>query len=126
MTTNNENGFVPKPPRTKRLNRNMLIVIFAVILVLVLYIFIEALSVPQRSGGSGSIQVHKSLVAKATSQIKQLPDSYADAAKINQYLGRDLAPKVVTKVPPELQAQITHPMFLSAFRFPEIRISGKS
>lgn len=103
---NDSDAFKAPLPKTKRLNRNLIMLLVAIVLIVVIYIFIEALSEPQTSQQkAGQITANKSVVSKDTTKISALPDSYGDGAKINAILGRN-KPQAQIKIPQSIKNQI--------------------
>jgi len=100
-----------KLPKVTRLNRNTILVLSGIVLLIVIGIFISALS---GSGGdtstlpSANVKPSVSVVKANTNPLKNLPGSYADAQAIDNLLNRNQPPKIVNQIPPELQSEISN------------------
>ncbi len=110
MAKNNQEkiSLSPKPPRVTRLNRNTIMLLSGIVLIVVIFIFVSALtnSQPTSTVPQSNIKPTVSVVKLDQSGVQGLPSSYADASEINQLLNRNQPPKIVQQIPPQLQSEI--------------------
>ena len=100
----------PKIPKVTRLNRNTIMLISGILLIVIIFIFVSALSNSEPSANVPKSNIKPSVGSVLTPDMNTmngLPSSYADATGINNLLNRNQPAKVVMQIPPELQSQIT-------------------
>lgn len=110
MAKNNSEKLLisPNPPKVTRLNRNMIMLLSGIVLLVVILILVSALnnSEPSSTVPQSNIKPVTTVVKLNTNPVQSLPSSYADATEINNLLNRNQPPKIVQQIPPQLQSQI--------------------
>lgn len=99
-----------KLPKVTRLNRNTILILSGLVLLIVIGIFISALSntAPSSNLPTANVKPSSSVVKANLNPLKDLPGSYTDAQQIDNLLNRNQPPKIVNQIPPELQSEISN------------------